>query len=42
MKDYKLPKKVKVKLSGFFEDRRGKIFNSRCHQYTHDGIQCNP
>ena len=27
MKNYKLPKKVKVKLSGFFEDKRGKILN---------------
>ena len=27
MKDYKFPKKVKVKLSGFFEDKRGKILN---------------
>ena len=27
MRKYKLPKKVKVKLSGFFEDRRGKILN---------------
>ena len=27
MKDYKFPKKVKVGLSGIFEDKRGKIFN---------------
>ena len=27
MKDYKFPKKVKVRLSGIFEDKRGKIFN---------------
>jgi len=27
MKDYKLPKKVKVKLSGSFLDKRGKILN---------------
>jgi len=27
MKNQKLPKKVKVKLSGFFVDKRGKILN---------------
>ena len=27
MKDYEFPKKVKVSLSGVFEDKRGKIFN---------------
>ena len=27
MKNQKLPKKVKVKLSGFFADKRGKILN---------------
>jgi len=27
MQDYKLPKKVKVKLSGSFLDKRGKILN---------------